>query len=82
MRKPGHALLLACAVLALSACGSRKALKAKPGMDPAPVAYGADRAATPAEMMEHDMQARPDRSAEPLKQSQERPDDPFDLPPS
>lgn len=82
MQDMGRIMLLACMVLALSACGSRKALKARPGMDPAPVAYGADRAATPAEMVQPDRQARPDRSAEPLLRSQERPDDPFDLPPS
>lgn len=85
MRRKGSgraAVLLGFAALALSACGSRKALQATPGMSPPPVAYGADKPATPAGMMRPDMQARPDRSAEPLKRSQERPDDPFDLPPS
>lgn len=76
------ALLMGCVVLALAGCGSRKALKAKPGMDPAPVAYGSVRAKNPDEMMQPDMQARPDRSAEPLTRSQERADDPFSLPPS
>ncbi len=75
-------MLLGCVALALSGCGARKALKAKPGMEPVPVAYGAASAKTPAEMMEPDMQARPDRSAEPLLRSQERGEDPFNLPPS
>lgn len=76
------ALLLAGIALSLSACGSRKSLKATPGMDPTPVAHGADKPATPDEMLDTGPQTRPDRSAEPLKRSQERPDDPFDLPPS
>lgn len=69
-------------LFALSACGSRMPLVAKPGMEPVPVACGAERPATPGELIEPDIQARPDRSAEPLKRSQKREDDPFDLPPS
>ncbi len=75
---PVAALLL----LGLSACGSRMPLAARPGMEPVPVARGAEVPATPAQLMEPGIQARPDRSAEPLKRSQEREDDPFDLPPS
>lgn len=77
-RVPTAFLLL----LMLSACGSRMPLVAKPGMEPVPVARGAEEPATPAELIEPSTQARPDRSAEPLKRSQKREDDPFDLPPS
>ena len=69
-------------VLALGACGSRKDLRATPGMDPVPVAVGAEEAATPEELIEPSPQARPDRSAEQLKRSEERVEDPFALPPS
>ncbi|MGE4409213.1 MAG: hypothetical protein AB7D33_01430 [Sphingobium sp.] len=68
-------------MVALSACGSRMPLTGKPGAQPVPVARGADRPETPAELMQPEMQSRPDRSAEPLKRSQKREDDPFDLPP-
>jgi len=73
---------LALLLFALSACGSRMPLAARPGMEPVPKARGAEEADTPSRLMEPDIQARPDRSAEPLKRSEERQTDPFDLPPS
>lgn len=76
------ALLLAGVALSFSACGSRKSLKAVPGMEPTPVAHGAEKPATPDDMLKTGPQARPDRSAEPLLRSQERAEDPFNLPPS
>lgn len=81
MMRPGKLALL-LAIAGLSACGSQKALSPRPGMATAPVANGADRPATADEMMKASSQARPDRSAEPLKRSTEREQDPFDLPPS
>lgn len=75
-------LLIFLAIGALAACGSRKALMRSPGADPVPVARGANAPANTNQLMQPDMQARPDRSAEPLKRSQEREEDPFDLPPS
>lgn len=77
-----RAIILLTTVLALSACGSRKELTPAEGMTPVPVARGAEEPATPAELVTPDSQARPDRSAEPLKRSEERQPDPFDLPPS
>lgn len=79
--KRGAALLALAAALALSGCGSRKALTAKPGTPPVPVAYGADKPATSDAMVEPSTQARPDRNVEPLLRSMERKPDPFDLPP-
>lgn len=73
--------MMILALLALSACGVRKELEQEPGMTPAPVARGAERAETPGEMTRFETQARPDRSAEPLYRSYERSEDPFDLPP-
>ena len=73
-------LLSACALLA--GCGSRQPLKRDAGVPPVPVAMGAKEPATSDELMQPSTQARPDRSAEPLKRSEERQEDPFDLPPS
>lgn len=77
----GAAALLVFLSLVLSGCGAREALKGKPGQKPTPTAYGATRPQTPTEMMQPSTQARPDRNAEPLLQSQDRQQDPFDLPP-
>lgn len=74
-------LLALVAGLALSACGSRKGLTPREGTPPVPAAYGASRPATSDEMVEPSTQARPDRNVEPLLRSQEREEDPFDLPP-
>ncbi len=82
MRIVAAALAAVPVAFALSACGSRMPLVAGPGAEPVPVARGAEKPATPAELMKPEMQTRPDRSAEPLKRSQRREDDPFDLPPS
>lgn len=85
MKTVRHAIVLLAAVstlsATLSACGSRKDLKPTEGMKPVPTARGADRPDTPAELMTPDAQSRPDRNAEPLIKSQERAEDPFDLPP-
>ena len=82
MMRAARGLALLCAIAALGACGSRKALVAKPGMEPVPVARGADKPETPDQLVTPSTQARPDRSAEQLRRSQEREPDPFDLPPS
>lgn len=67
--------------VALSACGGRQALKPIDGQGTPPVPRGAERAPTPQELMTPSAQARPERNAELLRQSDERKDDPFDLPP-
>ncbi|MEZ5713210.1 MAG: hypothetical protein R3E11_11300 [Sphingobium sp.] len=81
MRRVGSTLLIAALCTSVAACGSRKALKPVEGAPPVPVAVGAEAPETSDELMEASTQARPDRSAEPLKRSQEREEDPFDLPP-
>lgn len=69
------------ASLFLGGCGKKVDLKAAAGQ-PYPVApLGAEKAPTPAELMTPKPQARPERSDELLKRSEERKDDPFDLPP-
>ncbi len=74
--------LFACAMLALTACGGREPLRPRPG-DSMPVAPAmAARAPTTEELLTPPPAARPDRVDEPLRRSEEREDDRFDLPPS
>ena len=82
MRKlllPIGALALA---LLVSACGAREPLKPKAG-DSMPVAPAmATRAPTTEELLTPPAIARPGRVDEPLRRSEEREDDRFDLPPT
>ena len=71
-------LLLA---LALAACGSQKDLEPVAGAALPPPPYGRSEPLTSAELLELDPQAAPERSVELRRQSEERADDPFDLPP-
>ncbi|WP_242186655.1 membrane lipoprotein lipid attachment site-containing protein [Sphingomonas sp. CARO-RG-8B-R24-01] len=69
------------ALLVLSGCGASSALKPAEGQ-PLPVApYGAKATPTPTQLLTPSNQARPERSDELLKNSQERRGDEFDLPP-
>jgi len=74
-------LIAAMLVGLLAGCGSRTELKPKPGMSVVPKAEAAKKPATPTQLMTPTTQARPDRKADLLTQSDARPDDPFDLPP-
>jgi hypothetical protein len=65
----------------LTACGTPTKLRPLTGMGDVPVAEGAQVRATPAQLMEPTSQARPDRKADLVTRSEERRDDPFDLPP-
>jgi len=70
-----------CAALLLAACGSQRDLRPPAGQQLPPAPYGrADRPAA-AELLEPSTQAVPIRSEELRRQSEEREDDPFDLPP-
>ena len=73
--------LIACA-LALAACGGKNELQPPPGQTLPPAPHGAAAKPTPAELLTPSTQARPQRSAELLRRSEERRDDRFDLPPS
>lgn len=72
---------LILALLALSACGQRSALALKPGQTLPPAPYGrADRPAA-TELLKTPTIAIPERSVELRTRSEQREDDPFDLPP-
>lgn len=65
----------------LAACGSRTELRPGPGMSAVPKSAEAEKPETPSQLMTPSSQARPDRRADLLTKSEERQDDPFDLPP-
>ena len=72
--------ILACA-LALAACGQKADLAPVEGAALPPAPYGAEVQPSADELLVLDPQAAPDRSVELRTRSEEREDDPFDLPP-
>lgn len=75
-----HLVLLAGAVL-LSACGSRSPLTPPAGASQPVAPHGATTAPSAEELLRRDALAAPERSVELRRRSEERQDDPFDLPP-
>ena len=71
--------LFACA--ALAACGQQADLEPAAGNTLPPAPYASARQLTPEELLEPDTLAAPERSVELRRRSEEREDDPFDLPP-
>ena len=74
-------LTLGALALALASCGGRQPLKPVAGQKMPAVPVGAAAAPTAQQLMTPSTQARPERNVELLTQSQQRKDDPFDLPP-
>jgi len=68
--------------LALSACGGREELRPAAGESLPPKPYAVEATPTPSELMTPSVQARPRRSDELLRQSEQRREDRFDLPPN
>ncbi|WP_305096687.1 LPS translocon maturation chaperone LptM [Croceibacterium aestuarii] len=68
-------------LLLLAACGQKKDLEPLPGHDLPVAPYGSDHQLSASELLEPPTQAAPERSVELRKRSEEREDDPFDLPP-
>lgn len=68
-------------ILALAGCGSRQDLELAEGQAPPPMPYGRNEPKTAAELLQPDPEAVPQRNVELRRQSEEREDDPFDLPP-
>jgi predicted small lipoprotein YifL len=73
------ALLAACA--ALAACGSKATLRPPAGQQLPVAPYGEDHRPSAEELLEPPPQAAPERSVELRRRSEEREDDPFDIPP-
>ncbi|HEU4968129.1 hypothetical protein [Sphingomonas sp.] len=80
LSRSGRAVV-ALAILALAACGGKNELTPAAGASLPPKPAAAATPPTPTELMTPSVQARPRRSDELLKQSEERRDDRFDLPP-
>jgi len=83
MRKQARRIaLLLGATFALAACGAQKPLQPRKG-ETMPIApYGARVKPTAPQLLTPSNQARPERSDELLKSSEDRRNDDFDLPPS
>ncbi|MGV1682189.1 hypothetical protein [Sphingopyxis sp. NJF-3] len=81
--RPLTAVLLSAAALAatLGACGKREDLKPVVGQAPPVIPIGATRPPRNEELTTPDAQAKPARSDELLKRSEQREPDDFDLPP-
>ena len=77
----GRAIAVTVLTLAIAACGGRQPLKPIEGQKMPAVPVGAAAAPTAQQLMTPSIQARPERSVDILSQSEERQDDPFDLPP-
>ncbi|PNQ77929.1 hypothetical protein BA950_02680 [Erythrobacter sp. SAORIC-644] len=73
--------IVLAALLMLGACGQKSALEPVEGSSLPPAPYGAQVQPTADELLELDPEAAPDRNVELRTRSEEREDDPFDLPP-
>jgi hypothetical protein len=78
MSRAVTALLL---LAALSACGNQKDLQPIAGAELPPAPYGRTDPPNAEELLVLDPQAAPERNIELRRESEEREDDPFDLPP-
>ena len=74
-------MILIMIALLLSACGGRETLRPQAGESLPPKPAFADTQPTADELIAPSTQARPERSDELLRRSEEREDDRFDLPP-
>jgi predicted outer membrane protein len=70
------------ALLALAACGRQEDLKPAAGHSLPPKPATAKVTPTTQELLTPSIEARPERNMEQIRRSQERQDDPFELPPS
>ena len=69
-------------VVVLSSCGAARDLKPAAGKSLPIAPYGASATPTPTQLLTPSSQARPNRSDELLRSSEERPGNEFDLPPA
>ena len=73
--------LVVIVALALSACANKRELTPVKSASLPPAPYGSDTKPSADALLQVPPQAQPDRSVELRKRSEERKDDPFDLPP-
>jgi hypothetical protein len=81
MARSASFLLLMLSSLAMSGCGNRRELEPKLGQALPVAPYGRSDKPTADELLTPPVQAKPERNVELRRRSEERIDDPFDLPP-
>lgn len=74
-------IAISALALAIAACGQRTDLRPEPGAALPPPGYGTAQPSEAEELLALDPQAAPERTVELRRESEEREDDPFDLPP-
>jgi hypothetical protein len=74
-------ILVALSALAVAGCGNRRDLKPLAGHSLPPAPYGTGYKPNAEQMLTPPVLARPERSVDVRVRSEERADDPFDLPP-
>lgn len=75
------ALIVLSAALTLASCGNRRALKPLAGHQLPPAAYGSGYRPNADQLLKPSAEARPERNVDGRVRSEERADDPFNLPP-
>ena len=73
--------LVALIALALAGCGNRRALKPLAGHQLPPATYGSGYRPNADQLLKPPAEARPERNVDGRVRSEERADDPFNLPP-
>jgi hypothetical protein len=76
-----RSLILLAGAMLLAACGSRAPLTPPAGTSLPVAPHGATTEPSADELLRRDALAAPERSVELRRRSEERQDDPFDLPP-
>jgi hypothetical protein len=80
---PRSTLMLALlASLALAGCGNRRVLKPLSGHALPPPPYGSGYRPTADQLLKPPVEVKPERNVDVRVRSEERADDPFDLPPA
>lgn len=74
-------LIIFAGAAILAGCGQQAALEPPPGESLPPAPYGSAEQPDAEDLLELDPQAAPERSVELRRRSEEREDNPFDLPP-
>ncbi len=74
-------LIILAGAAILAGCGQQAALEPPPGESLPPAPYGSAERPDAGDLLELDPQAAPERSVELRRRSEEREDNPFDLPP-
>ena len=77
----GRLLIIVPLVLLAAGCAQKKELTPVAGKQLPPAPYGSDHRPSTAELLQPTPQQVPQRSVELRTRSEERADDPFDLPP-